>query len=76
MIIDGQKFEMNTTETQYTFTNITQDHTISAEFGIDNSLDNNINGSDILIWICVAMVGFAILILCGYIYRRKIHNKY
>ena len=76
LIIDGQKFEMNTTETQYTFTNITQDHTISAEFEIDNSLDNNINGSDILIWICVAMVGFAILILCGYIYRRKIHNKY
>ena len=76
IIVDGQEIEINKTETQYTFENISQDHTITAEFEVDDTVNNAKNGSDILIWICVALVGLAIIILCGYIYRKKIHNRY
>ena len=76
IIVDGQEIEINKTETQYTFENISQDHTITAEFEVDDTVNNANNGSDILIWICVALVGLAIIILCGYIYRKKIHNRY
>ena len=74
LIIDGQKIDVNKQETQYTFKNITQNHSISAEYQLDNTQNNG--GFQILIWVCVAFVGLSILSVCAYLYRKRIYNKY
>ena len=74
LIIDGQKIDVNKQETQYTFKNITQNHSISAEYQLDNTQNNG--GFQILIWVCVALVGLSILSVYAYLYRKRIYNKY